>query len=130
MRTVTRYQAPESVQPTPAPGATELLDELSDAASGIGLVFVSFLAAIPGLFPVVLLTAVGGAILLIPVLVLGVAIGAVIGIPVLIVRLSVRAVAFVRRASRRRDRRAPRVSEPEWTGGMALQQADPTAPLA
>ena len=63
-----RGQAPApatSSKPAPprsTPSATELLDALTYAASGIGIAFFSFLAAIPGLLPVVALTAVAAAV--------------------------------------------------------------------
>ena len=52
----------EPAPPRSRPSATELLDALTYAASGIGIAFFSFLAAIPGLLPVVALTAVAAAV--------------------------------------------------------------------
>jgi hypothetical protein len=56
---------------SPAPSAEDLAFGLSDAFAGAGIIFMSFLAPIPGLVPALILTAVIVAPLLIPPLVLG-----------------------------------------------------------
>jgi hypothetical protein len=67
--------------------ATDLLEGVTYAASGIGIAFMSFLAVIPGLLPTVALTAVLVAVLLIPLLV----VGALLGLLFLGARLVLRA---------------------------------------
>lgn len=81
-------QRPDAV---PAPDATELFEELGDAAGGVGLAVVSYLGAIPGFLPMVALTVAALAILAIPMLV----VGALIGVPLLIARIAARAISAV-----------------------------------
>jgi hypothetical protein len=92
-------------QRLPAPSAVstgDLTFGLIDALSGAGLVFMSFLAPIPGLLPAVALTALLVAPLLIPPLVLGaVAWLAYIALRVTL-RLSARVIAAITRAPLRR----------------------------
>ena len=95
---------------TPAPStpsATEMVEGLSDAVAGIGLAFITFLAAVPGLFPVVLLTVLLAAVVLIPMLIAGAAIGAVLGLLVLVARAASRARSVGAGARGRRDRSQP-----------------------
>ena len=61
----------------PEPGATELLEEVANLSAGLGLGFMSFLGAIPGLLPCVALIVAALAILAIPMLVVGIAAGVV-----------------------------------------------------
>jgi hypothetical protein len=60
--------------------AGELAFGLIDALSGAGIVFMSFLAAIPGLLPAVILAALLIAPLLIPPLVVGAAAALLLGV--------------------------------------------------
>ena len=77
------------------PGAAELAEELTNLGSGIGLAFTSFLAGIPGLLPMVLLTALGLAIVVIPMLVVGIAFGALLALGWLAARIVSRTVSFI-----------------------------------
>jgi hypothetical protein len=92
------------------PSQSELLEEVADLSSGLGLAFTSFLAVIPGLLPMALLTVAALAIVAIPMVVVGIAAGVVY----LLVRGIARLVARI--AS------VPRPSSPE--------SARPTAPRA
>jgi len=89
------------------PRATDLVDELTPAFAGTGVAFVSYLAAIPGLLPMVLLTALAAAILLIPLLVVSAAIGAVLGLLRLVARILSGGISVVTRARVGRDQAQP-----------------------
>jgi hypothetical protein len=79
---------------TSPPGVPELVDELVDAASGIGLLTVALFGAVPGFLPVVALTIVAGAIILIPMLVVGLVI-VVLAVPLLLIKwIVVRVAAY------------------------------------
>ena len=77
MATVT-HPVKTSTPPASDPGAIELIEAVNDGLAGAGLAFISFLGAIPGLLPVVLLTIAAAVIVAIPMLVVGVLIGAVL----------------------------------------------------
>ena len=101
--TVNPKQSPAAANPSP----TELLHDLTSGIAGIGLVFVSFLGAIPGLLPGVLLAVLLGAVVVVPMLVVGVAIGAAYGLLVLVARVGSRGLSVVTRARVARDRPRP-----------------------
>jgi hypothetical protein len=71
-------QPPKIDRPLPPqPGAIELIEEVADLSAGLGLGFMSFLGAIPGLLPAVALTVAALAILAIPMVVVGIVVGVV-----------------------------------------------------
>ncbi len=77
--------------PSPvAPSTGDLAFGLIDAFSGAGLAFMSFLAAVPGLLPAVILTVLLIAPLCVLLLVVGAAAGLVLGI----LRVAAWALAF------------------------------------
>ena len=105
MPTVTQPRNISTTRP-PEPRPTELLEEVADLSSGLGLGFMSFLGAIPGLLPCVALTVAALVIVAIPMVIVGVAAGAVY--------LVLRAIAgLARRASSLLGPPAPEPSRPE-----------------
>jgi hypothetical protein len=96
------------VPPRAAPEAADLAFGLMDALSGAGLVFMSFLAVIPGLLPAVILAALLIAPLLIPLFVVGAAAVLLLGVVrVAAWALSFAASPFVQLAPARRSVPAP-----------------------
>jgi hypothetical protein len=108
------------------PSAPEVLEGIADATAGVGLLFASFLGAIPGLLPFVALTILALVILAIPMLVLGIAIGVVFAVGVLIKRIASRAVAIATRSRRAQHRLERGVRETGRRAGASLHEARPT----
>jgi hypothetical protein len=100
MTTHTREQASETriaragCESSQAPSAGDFAFGLIDAFAAVGIVFVAFLAPIPGLFPAVILTVLFVAPLLIPLVVLGVVALLAFALLCLAARLTSRAVAL------------------------------------
>jgi hypothetical protein len=96
----TAIRATDIRTPTPSqPGVPELVDELTDLGSGIGLLTIALFGAVPGFLPVVALTLVAGAIVLIPMLAVGLVIAA-IAVPLLLIKwIVVRVAAHYRGAT-------------------------------
>jgi len=105
----------------PESGPAELLEEVTNLSSGLGLAFTSFLAAIPGLLPMVLLTVAALAIIAIPMVIVGIAAG--------LVYLAIRAIAYIagRAASIFRapapepERAGPSRAAPEFTRRLPVE---------
>jgi MFS superfamily sulfate permease-like transporter len=80
---------------------------------------MSFLAGIPGLLPMVLLTAVGLAIVVIPILVVGIALGVLLALAWLAARIVSRIASFItgtrqRARGLRSAQEGPRTPVPVW----------------
>jgi len=109
MPAVTQPPKIESPLP-PEPGAVELLEEVADLSAGLGLGFMSFLAAIPVLLPAVLFIVVPLVVLAIPMIVVGIVAGALYLIFRAIAHMAGRAASFFRAPSAEPERSEP---EPE-----------------
>src|SRR3954451_4515217 len=93
--------------------SSDMAIEVTELAAGTGVAFMSFLAAIPGLLPCLLLAGV----LLVPVLVLA--------IPVGLVLLLVRAVRRIRHATPARTSTGSGSLEPSPSGRSAIVRSGP-----
>ncbi len=114
MPTVTRTPKISGTLP-PEPGPTQLLEEVADLSSGLGLAFTSLLAAIPGLLPVVLLTVAALAIVAIPMVIAGTAVGAAYLLLRPIAHIAARAVSTFRPPAPEPERPVPSLAAPEFT---------------
>ncbi len=84
-----------SKAPAPRPGGTEFLDEMNDAAAGIGLWTTTLFGIVPGFLPTVALTVVAVAVIVIPVLIVGAGLGAAFGLLLVFGRLVSRGFSLV-----------------------------------
>jgi hypothetical protein len=83
-------EEPRRTEPTPPDaesGGGGGLDQLVDILTGLGVVFMTFMAAIPGLLPLIALVAGVGILLALPLLAVGLVAGVLAGPPLLVVRL-------------------------------------------
>jgi hypothetical protein len=106
---------PENATLPPEPGATELLEEVADLSAGLGLGFMSFLGAIPGLLPCVALTVAALAILAIPMVVVGIVAGVVYLLVRVLARVAGRAASIFRPPPPEPERAEPTVAAPQVT---------------
>ena len=105
----------------PEPRPTELLEEVADLTSGLGLGFMSFLGAIPGLLPCVALTVAALAILAIPMVVVGIVAGAAYLLVRAIAHIAVRTASILRPPAPEPERAEPSRASPEFTRSLPLE---------
>jgi len=105
-------QPPKTDSPLPPePEAIELLEEVADLSAGLGLGFMSFLAAIPGLLPAVVFTIAALVVLAIPMIIVGIVAGLVYLVLRALAHLAGRAASFFRPPEPNREPE-PERSEP------------------
>jgi hypothetical protein len=105
----------------PEPGGIELLEEVADLSAGLGLGFMSFLGAIPGLLPAVALTVAALVIVAIPMAIVGVVAGAVYLVARAIARIGARAASIFRPPAPEPERAEPSVAAPEVIHRLPLE---------
>jgi hypothetical protein len=112
----TDTQLPKIDRPlAPEPGAIELIEEVADLSAGLGLGFMSFLGAIPGLLPAVALTVAALAILAIPMVVVGIVAGVVYLLVRAMTRIAGRVASVFRRPAAEPEPSEPAPATPELT---------------
>jgi hypothetical protein len=86
---------------------------VADLSAGLGLGFMSFLAAIPGLLPAVLLAVAAVVFLAIPMLVVGIVAGAAYLLFRALARVAGRAASFFRAPAPEPERSEPAPAAPQ-----------------
>jgi hypothetical protein len=107
--------------PVHEPGPTELLEDVADLSAGLGLGFMSFLGAIPGLLPCVALIVAALAVLAIPMVAVGLMAGVVYLLVRTIARIFRRAASVFRPAAPEPERPAPAVTAPDFGRQLPLK---------
>jgi hypothetical protein len=115
-------QPPKIDRPLPPqPGAIELIEEVADLSAGLGLGFMSFLGAIPGLLPAVALTVAALAILAIPMVVVGIMAGVVYLLVRAMARIAGHVASLFSAPAPEPERVEPARVEPELTRRLPVK---------
>jgi len=112
---------PPKIELPPEPGAVALLEEVADLSAGLGLGFMSFLGAIPGLLPAVALTFAALALLAIPMLVVGIVAGVMYLLVRVLARVVGRAASFFRAPAPQPEHSEPAPAAPEFNRRLSLK---------